>query len=83
MEFRFSKQTMSGTKGRPLLWSHYIEDLESEFVASTYALHEAEDQVLSSANRPDGQQQAVNNLVSNKKKIFAIEVAIRRLRHGY
>jgi hypothetical protein len=81
--FRFKKPQESGKKGRPLLPSHHIEDLESEFVATMYALREAEDQVISNANRLDSTQHANNHLVSFKKKISAIEVALRRLRHGY
>ena len=78
MAFRFNrKPQVSVKKGQPLLLSNYIDDLESEFVASMYALREAWDQVLTSVNRPDGQQQADYNLVSNKMKISAIEHAIR------
>lgn len=70
-------------KGRPFLLSHYIDDLESELVATMYALREAEGQVLSSVKNTNGPLHACNHLVSFKKKISAIEVAIRRLRHGY
>lgn len=48
-----------------------------------YALREAEVQAFSSANSANGPQHVSNHLVSFKKKISAIEVAIRRLRHGY
>lgn len=79
----FKKPKESGKKGRPFLLSHYIDDLELELVTTVYALREAEDQVLSSANSIDGPHHANNHLVSFKKKISAIEVAMRQLRHGY
>lgn len=74
----------SAKKGPPLLQSHVIEDLEEEFVAMLYKLREAEDQISPELGRSDASRRAaMNALVSIKKNLSAIELALRTIRHGY
>lgn len=84
MSFRYKPSQGSGKKGPPLLRSHYIEDLEEELVATLYKLREAEGQISPGIHRSDASRRAaMNHLVSIKKNLSAIELALRTIRHGY
>lgn len=84
MSLRSKPSQASGQKGPPLLRSHVIEDLEQDLVATLYKLREAEDQLSPEHGRSEvSQREAMSHLVSIKKHLSAIELALRTIRHGY